>query len=99
MGRIWKREDFEMKDAKDAREGDWDFDGACAPPETGSRGKWSGQETFSLGCFQWKRCALGQGLKKGKTTYRIKGRCDNPAPAYESARAFCSKKNAEAKEL
>jgi hypothetical protein len=76
-------------------EGMWDFDGARAPREDGSGGirNW-GQQMFSLRCFQWVRKARGKGLKPGKGAYRIKGRFDDPQPAYEAARAYCAKKNA-----
>lgn len=74
-------------------EGMWDFDGACAPPEDGARHHF---ETFTLGCFQWIRRASGKGLKRGKVTYRIKGRAADPKPAYVSARKWCDNKNAKA---
>lgn len=76
--------------------GMWDFDGACAPKEDGSGIPWRGMETFSLGCFQWvSRGENGQSksLKKGRVQYRVKGRADNPKPAYEAARAYCARKN------
>jgi hypothetical protein len=76
-----------MKQEKDAYEGEWDFDGACAPNEDGTRN--STHETFSLGCFQWVRRGKdgrGEGLKKGKVQYRIKGNAWHPAKAYQEAR-------------
>ena len=76
-------------------EGMWDFEGPCAPNEDGSNPPW-GQETFTLGCFQWVRMARGKKLKKGKISYRIKGHAADPAPVYAAARAYCAKKNAEA---
>lgn len=75
--------------------GMWDFDGSCAPAEDGSGHKtWGGQETFTLGCFQWVKTARGNRLKKGKVSYRIKGRVESPKEAYEAARVYCAKKNA-----
>lgn len=87
-----------MKDSKDAHEGEWDFDGSCAPGEgKTSLGVYPGQETFSLGCFQWEKSRSGHGLKKGKVQYRIKGRIGAEfEKAFESARTFCQKKNAQA---
>lgn len=77
--------------------GMWDFDGSCAPAENDvNLGRWSGQETFTLGCFQWQAKSRGKDLKKGKVFYRINGRTSDPKPAYERARAYCAKKNAEA---
>lgn len=87
-----------MKLEKDAYEGEWDFDGHCAPSEDGSSRNVP-YETFTLGRFQWVRRGKngnGSGLKKGKVMYRIKGRCSSPAEAYEKARQFCKKKNSEA---
>jgi hypothetical protein len=87
-----------MKNEKDAYEGEWDFDGSCAPGEDGS---WSGAgtyETFTLGCFQWVRRGKdgrGVGLKKGKVMYRIKGYVSAPKAAYLSAREYCLNKNAQ----
>lgn len=92
-----------MKNPKDAYEGEWDFDGSCAPPETGGYSGQGTYETFSLGCFQWVRRGKdgkGDGLKKGKVSYRIKGWVSSPAEAYQRARKFCAAKNnaiAEAK--
>lgn len=79
-------------------EGKWDFDGSCAPNEDGSGSAFYGQETFTLGCFQWVRRGRdgkGKGFKRGKVQKRIKGRVSDPATAYRQARAFCEDKNAE----
>ena len=75
-------------------EGMWDFDGSCAPAEDGSWPTRYQPETFTLGCFQWERKASGKGLKKGKVSYRVKGRGEDPAPVYAAARAYCARKNA-----
>lgn len=86
-----------MKRPEDAREGEWDFDGACAPAEGSSVGAYGAQQTFTLGCFQWVRRGKdgqGKGLKKGKVVYRIKGDVTDSAAAYERARAHCAKRNA-----
>lgn len=85
-----------MKKPEDAHEGEWDFDGACAPAEGSTVGAFAGQQTFTLGCFQWVRRGKdgqGKGLKKGKVVYRIKGDVADSASAYERARAHCAKRN------
>ena len=86
-----------MKDPKDAREGEWDFDGACAPAEDGSdTSGWSAQKTFSLGCFQWVRrgkAGQGEGLKKGRICHRICGQVAALAAVYAGARAYCERRN------
>ena len=88
-----------MKNEKDAFEGEWDFDGSCAPSENVGRYdeiRWN--HTFSLGCFQWVKRGKngeGKGLKKGRVMYRVKGYTDSPKEAYEKARAYCAKKNAQ----
>lgn len=74
---------------------EWDFDGSCAPKEDGSDIRFHGQEKFTLGVFQWVPRASGKGLKRGKVVHRIKGDCNNPRSAYEAARAFVAKKNAQ----
>ena len=83
-----------MKDATEAYEGEWDFDGSCAPKEDSS-GRSYGQETFTLGCFQWVKMARGKRLKKGKVQYRVKGHVTEAAEAYRKAREYCAKKNAQ----
>ena len=75
-------------------EGMWDFDGACAPPEDGGRATFSGQLTFTLGCFQWVKRSKGKALKRGRVTYRVNGHVESPKTAYEAARAYCARKNA-----
>ncbi len=88
-----------MKRHDEAYEGEWDFDGSCAPNEDGSTRNWNGQATFSLGCFQWVRRgkdSQGKGLKKGKVMWRVSGRTDAPAEAYRAAREYCAKQNARA---
>lgn len=85
-----------MKHYSEAYEGEWDFHGACAPKEDGSSKFYNGQDTFTLGCFQWvRRGKSGQfpELKKGPVKYRVKGMVTNPKPAYETAREYCAKKN------
>lgn len=73
--------------------GTWDFYGACAPNEDAR--ELSMQETFTLGCFQWVSMARGRGVKRGKVQYRVKGSTRSPREAYDEARAFCAKKNAQ----
>jgi len=85
-----------MKLESEAYEGEWDFDGSCAPPEDGKEITWN--HTFTLGCFQWVRRGKegnGKGLKKGKVMYRVKGYTDNPKAAYQKAREYCARKNAK----
>jgi hypothetical protein len=86
-----------MKKAAEAVEGEWDFEGSCAPREDGSDiPRFSGHISFTLGCFQWvRRGRDGQGsaLKKGTIQHRVKGRVEDPGPAYAAARAFCERKN------
>jgi|SRR5688572_7762080 len=86
-----------MKKEEDAYEGEWDFDGSCAPTENGAYSGHGTYETFTLGCFQWVRRGKdgkGSGLKKGKVKYRVQGRTQAPAEAYQRAREFCARKNA-----
>lgn len=82
-----------MTDDSKAYEGKWDFSGSCAPSENGSA-VWAGQQTFSLGCFQWVKRKSGKGFRPGKVRYRIKGHVSEPQIAYAKAREFCDKKNA-----
>jgi hypothetical protein len=82
-----------MPDPKPA--GTWDFYGACAPYEHGPIRRSGHQESFTLGVFQWVKRAGGKRTKRGKVVYRVKGRVDAPAEAYDAARAFCARKNAE----
>ncbi|AQT06499.1 hypothetical protein [Acetobacter persici] len=86
-----------MKTPEQAFEGEWDFNGSCAPAEgsTGIYGKFLGQQTFTLGCFQWIKRSRGNKLKQGKVQKRIKGFTSNPDEAYEKARQFCATKNSE----
>ncbi len=88
-----------MKRHDEAYEGEWDFDGSCAPKEDGSNSGRHTYETFTLGCFQWVRRGKdgqGKGLKKGKVMWRVSGRTDAPAEAYRIAREYCAKQNARA---
>ena len=82
-----------MKTRKTACEGEWDFSGAWAPKEDGSTPIHNGQQTFSLGCFQWVKAKSG-GLKQGKIMWRVKGQVSEPRSAHEAARAYCAKRNA-----
>lgn len=84
-----------MKAPSERYEGMWDFDGACAPPESGDA-KPVYFETFTLGCFQWLKRSSGAGLKKGRVQYRVKGQTSDPHPAYVEAREFCRRNNGEA---
>lgn len=88
-----------MKKPEEAYEGEWDFDGSCAPNEDGSGRTFQGQETFTLGVFQWEQMKSRKGLKKGKVQKRIKGTVSKEgiADAYAKARSFCAERNAAAK--
>jgi hypothetical protein len=89
---------YTMTDARNVREGEWDFDGSCAPKEGSTKGYFTGQMTFTLGCFQWVRRGKdgqGSGLKKGKVQYRVKGHVSETDEAYRKAREYCAKKNAQ----
>ncbi len=66
---------------------DWDFDGACAPTDRGSRSGWPGQETFSVGIFQWLPKSRGKSLKRGKVIERIRGRVQEAEQVYSRAQA------------
>ena len=68
------------------------YDGENAPPRYGSRTRvFGGQETFSLGCFQWVERSVGRDLKRGPVQHRIKGRCtvDSIRETYREADEFC----------
>lgn len=73
-------------------EGMWDFDGSCVPDP---HRPYAGQQTFSLGCFQWVRKARGRGLKRGKVMWRAKGLCSEREKVFAAAQAYCDEKNAQ----
>lgn len=58
--------------------------GSCAPGEGG----WSGQQSFSLGVFEWLPKSRG-GVKKSKIKVRVSGQVSDPEPVYERAKAIC----------
>ena len=62
-----------------------DFDGACAPGWLGT----IGQQTFSVGIFQWLPKANGKGLKRSPVCYRVKGSVSNDHKVYKRAREVC----------
>ena len=66
---------------KEPKEGEWDYDGNCAPGQQGKT--WN--ETFSVGIFQWLQKKNGKGLKRGKSICRIRGDCKNPQEVYDKA--------------
>lgn len=78
-----------MKNSDNKLAYEWDYDGACSPAALGH----AGQETFSLGIFQWIPKANGGGLKRGKVIRRIRGRCDNAAAVFDVAIALCKSMN------
>lgn len=79
--------------------GMWDFSGACAPTRNadGTFSFPSGiyYETFTLGCFQWEKKSSGKKLKKGRVRYRVNGTRHDPQAAWDAAKAYCDKKNAQ----
>lgn len=62
-----------------------DFDGSCAPRANGVP-KYTAQETFSVGIFQWIPRHNGEGCKRSAVKVRVKGRCNRPDSVYAKAR-------------
>ena len=63
--------------------GEWDFDGACDPAKGYMP---AGQQTFTLGIFQWIPKAGGRGLKRGKVVERVRGSVYDAEAVREKAR-------------
>lgn len=85
-----------MKQESEAYEGMWDYDGSCAPNRDGTGTAWHGQETFTLGLFQWVRRGrdgTGEGLKRGKVQERVKGYVGLAHEAYDKAEQICAERN------
>jgi hypothetical protein len=78
----------------DKKEGEWDFDGSCAPKLLPS-GEWTrGQgETFTLGVFQWLGMKSGKGLKRGRVIKRFHGTRHDPKTTYDAAAEYVRKLN------
>lgn len=76
---------------KDKEPYQWDFSGACSPG--GPAQLACGQQTFSVGIFQWVPKAGGKGLKKSAVKYRLKGSFHNPEELYARAQAKCDELN------
>lgn len=55
------------------------FSGSCAP---GNAFAHSGQETFSVGIFEWLPKSSGSGLKRGPVKVRVKGRVNMELSAW-----------------
>jgi len=66
-----------------------DYSGKCAPAVSNTEGIYRGQETFSVGIFQWRPKASGKGLKKSVVKYRVRGRCSDAAEVYKHAECMC----------
>lgn len=60
------------------------FEGGCAPGSDGML-KYSIQETFSLGIFQWVPKSSGKGCKRSAVKVRVKGAVDKPSAVYSKA--------------
>ncbi len=74
------------------QEGTHSFDGKCDPAKCG--GAWSGQETFSVGIFQWAKKSSGAGLKRGPVKVRIVGLVSDPESVYAKANEIAGKLDA-----
>ena len=73
--------------------GEWDYDGACRPYESGIGTDNCYIHTFSLGIFQWIAKVRG-GLKRGKVFRRFSGPVRDPGSVYRPAQAYIDKLNA-----
>ena len=62
-----------------------DFYGACAPGNIEN----FGNNTFSVGIFQWWPKANGKGLKRSPVKYRVKGYVADAEKVYNRAREIC----------
>lgn len=69
---------------KNPQVGDWDYDGACCPNGVCD----FGQQTFSIGIFQWLPKSSGKGIKRGKVIKRISGLSSHPEDVYAKAEAW-----------
>lgn len=79
-----------MKTALTAKPYEWDFDGSCVPDGPQS---FSGQETFSVGIFQWIPTKSGTSLKRGKVVKRIRGHVSEKHKVIADARNECFRRN------
>ena len=71
--------------------GKHDFDGSCDPTK---RGGWAGQETFSVGVFEWQQKSSRKGLKRGKVKVRVVGLVSEPGRVYAKAREVADRLDA-----
>lgn len=65
--------------------GKHDFYGSCSP----ELATYVGQQTFSVGCFQWVGRCTSPGYKKGKVKVRVKGCLTAYEAVYAEARRIC----------
>lgn len=63
-----------------------DFSGHCAQGEKGCWVNRGGQNTFSLGIFQWIPKSTGKGLKKSAVKVRVHGYISDSKVVYQKAR-------------
>jgi len=63
-----------------------DYSGSCCPKN--GYGRLCGQNTFSVGIFQWLPKSK-DGLKKSAVKVRVYGYVSNPEPVYEMAYSIC----------
>lgn len=76
-----------MQDVRHQKPGTHAFAGSCAP---GALNQLSGgQETFSVGIFEWLPKANGKGVKKGPVKVRLRGSMSDPDEVYSAARRVC----------
>ena len=72
--------------------GKHDFDGSCDPTKRGVG--WAGQETFSVGVFEWQQKSSRKGLKRGKVKVRVVGLVSEPGRVYAKAREVADRLDA-----
>lgn len=83
-----------LKTRETAKAYEWDFDGACAPPEHGERNGYQ-PDSFTLGIFQWVPMNRSKLMKRGPVQERIKGTPAKKAEAYAAARDTVERFNRE----
>lgn len=82
-------EALKLGDGNPKKHGTWDYHGGCAP--TSSRiGGWRGQDSFSVGIFQWaSKSEAKKGTKRLAAVKRIKGRVSEPQEVRDTAVEVC----------
>jgi hypothetical protein len=63
------------------------YDGNCSPLGHESS---AGQETFSVGIFEWVETRNKIGVKRGPVKVRVKGRYSHPQAVYDKAQEIAS---------